>query len=385
MPSTQMREIHFIVGSLDIGGAERHLSQVLPALKARGFSIKVLLLSNKAALKSVFEDAGITINLAPNFDFLPAFIRRPLSLITSITRLSLNFLKNPKAIHHPFLPEAYLLTAVAARLTFFKGVLVMSRRSLNHYLKRRPALKLERLFFGSTQAVLGNSQAVVQQLYEEGFSKEKVKLIYNGISTEPFQNLPSKTELRNSFHLDPDALIFIIVANLIPYKGHEDLLNAFAKIADKLPENWRLLCVGKDSGILDTLKKRANDLKIADHVEFLGSRTDTAELLSASDIGILCSHEEGFSNAILEAMAARLPMVVTNVGGNAEAVQDKITGLVVEPHDPEALSKALLELALSDMKRNTYGFAGKKRVDENFTLEKCVDCYEAFYKQFSEL
>ena len=80
MPSTQMREIHFIVGSLDIGGAERHLSQVLPVLKARGLSIKVLLLSNKAALKPIFEKAGITINLAPNFDFLPAFIRRPLSL-----------------------------------------------------------------------------------------------------------------------------------------------------------------------------------------------------------------------------------------------------------------------------------------------------------------
>lgn len=379
-----MIEIHFIVGSLDIGGAEWHLSQVLPALKARGLSVKVILLSNKATLKPIFEKAGITMALGPNFDFLPTVIRKPVSLITSITRLSLNFLANRTAIHHTFLPEAYMLTAVAARLTFFKGILVMSRRSLNNYLQRMPVLQLEKLFYGFTTAALGNSKAVVQQLYEEGFSKEKVKLIYNGIATEPFDNLPSKTELRNSLCLAPDALIFIIVANLIPYKGHEDLLNAFAKVADKLPENWRLLCVGKDSGILDSLKKQADNLKIANHVEFLGSRTDTVELLSASDIGILCSHEEGFSNAILEAMAAGLPMVVTNVGGNAEAVQDQITGLVVESKNPKCLSEALLALALSPEQRKLYGTAGKKRVYENFTLNQCVEQYENFYKQLKK-
>ena len=376
-----MIEIHFIVGSLDIGGAERHLSQVLPALKARGFSINVFLLSSKATLKPIFEKAGITITLGPNFDFLPTIIRKPVSLITSITRLSLNFLRNRTAIHHPFLPEAYLLTAIAARLTFFKGILVMSRRSLNNYRQRRPALKLEKLFYGSTTMALGNSKAVVQQLYEEGFSKEKVKLIYNGIEIESFQNLPSKQELRNDLELHKDALIFIIVANIIPYKGHEDLLNAFAKISDKLPKNWHLLCVGKDSGILDKLKEQARNLGVNDHIKFLGSRTDTAELLSASDIGILCSHEEVFSNAILEAMAAGLPMVVTNVGGNAEAVQDHITGLVVEPKNPESLANALLSLALSSEKRKIYGNLGQKRVNENFTLEECVDQYENFYRQ----
>jgi glycosyltransferase involved in cell wall biosynthesis len=379
-----MIEVHFIVGSLDIGGAERHLSQVLPALKARGLSIKVILLSNKATLRPIFEKAGITIAFGPNFDFLPTIIRRPVSLITSITRLSLNFLANRNVIHHPFLPEAYLLTAVAARLTLFKGILVMSRRSLNNYLQRRPALRLEKLFYSFTAAALGNSKAVVQQLYQEGFSKEKVKLIYNGIEMEPFQNLPVKSELRNILGFRSDALIFIIVANLIPYKGHEDLLNAFALIADKLPENWQLLCVGKDSGILENLKKQADNLKIANHIEFLGSRADTVDLLSASDIGILCSHEEGFSNAILEAMAAGLPMVVTNVGGNAEAVQDHITGLVVESKNPKSLSESLLKLALSPEQRNLYGNAGKKRVYKNFTLSQCVEQYENFYKQLKK-
>jgi glycosyltransferase involved in cell wall biosynthesis len=378
-----MTEVHFIVGSLDIGGAERHLSQLLPALKEMGFSVRVILLSNKAPLKPIFEKAGITVVLGPNLNFLPAIIRRPLSLIISVTRLILNFLRNPKAIHHSFLPEAYLLTAFAARLAFFKGSLVMSRRSLNNYRQRRPALQLEKLFYRFTTMVLGNSKAVVQQLYHEGFRPEKVRLIYNGIETEPFKTLPSKRELRKTLGLNSDSLIFIIVANLIPYKGHIDLLNAFAIISQDLPQNWLLLCVGKDVGTLAHLKNHASILGIANHVKFLGSRSDTVQLLAASDIGILCSHEEGFSNAILEGMAAGLPMVVTKVGGNAEAVQDMTTGLVVEPKNPEELADALLTFALAPKMRHNYGNAGKERVHQHFTLPQCTQQYADFYRSLS--
>ena len=378
-----MTEVHFIVGSLDIGGAERHLSQLLPALKERGFSVRVILLSNKAPLKPIFEKAGITVILGPNINFLPALIRRPLSLIISVTRLIFNFLRNPKAIHHSFLPEAYLLTAFAARLAFFKGPLVMSRRSLNNYQQRRPALRLEKLFYRFTTMALGNSNAVVKQLYLEGFKPEKVELIYNGIETSKFQTLALKPEIRKTLGLNPDSLIFIIVANLIPYKGHIDLLNAFAIISNDLPKNWQLLCVGKDAGTLEHLKNHASILGLTSYVEFLGSRTDTTQLLTASDIAILCSHEEGFSNAILEGMAAGLPMVVTDVGGNGEAVQDMITGLVVPYKNTKALADALLTLAKSPQLRTSYGSAGKERVNQYFTLPQCVQQYSDLYKRLN--
>lgn len=376
-----MIEINYIVGSLEVGGAERHLSQVLPSLKKMGFSIKIIVLSNKATLKPIFEKAGISVAIGPNFNFLPKIIRRPLNLMASIIRLITSFLTNRHAIRHSFLPEAYLLVALAARITCFKGPLIMSRRSLNNYQQRRPMLgKLEKLFHRFTTFALGNSQSVVQQLYQEGFDHQKVKLIYNGIETNLYQTLPSKTDLRNNLGLEPDVLIFIIVANLIPYKGHIDLLNAFAIISKNLPKNWQLLCAGKDNGILTYLKDQACILGIKDHVKFLGSRSDTAQLQSAADIGILCSHEEGFSNAILESMAVGLPMVVTNVGGNAEAVQDFVTGLVVEPKNPESLAKALLTLALDPNIRHTFGKAGKERIAQHFTLAQCSQQYADFYK-----
>ena len=375
-----MTTIEFIIGSLEVGGAERHLSQVLPALKNMGFLIKVHVLSDKAPLKPIFDTAGIEVYLGQNHDWLPRTLRKPIRLIISLTRLTVNFLKNRKAIRHVFLPEAYLLTAVAARLTFFSGPLIMSRRSLNDYQQRRPILSmLERLMHRFTTAALGNSKAVVQQLYEEGFTSNNTSLVYNGIDLWPFQNLLTKQELRDNLSINQDALVFIIVANLIPYKGHLDLLNALGKIHSQLPKSWKLLCVGNDNGILSQLKEHSQMLGINNHVEFLGKRVDTPQLLAAADIGILCSHEEGFSNAILEGMAAGLPMVVTNVGGNAEAVEDMQTGLVVKAQDPESLGSALLSMALAPELRTRFGQAGKERIAQHFTLQQCAQNYADFY------
>ena len=322
--------------------------------------------------------------LGPNFDFLPTIVRKPISLLTSVFRLMFNFLKNQKAIHHPFLPEAYMLTSLAARLTFFKGTLVMSRRTVDDYQQRRPMWsKLEQYFHRFTKKALGNSKAIVQQLCQEGFATEQVGLIYNGIEIEPFQNLPAKSEIRNNLGFHPDALVFIVVANLYPYKGHMDLLNAFALIADKLPKNWQLFCAGRSVNTLENLENHANILGLANHVKFLGSRTDTANLFAASDIAISSSHEEGLSNSVLEAMATGLPMVVTNVGGNAEAVQDMVNGLVVPPKNPAILANALLTVALDPQLRKDYGSAGKERVLKYFTLQQCVQQYADFYKSLS--
>ena len=85
---------------------------------------------------------------------------------------------------------------------------------------------------------------------------------------------------------------------------------------------------GRDDGIGSSLKTKTRKLGIAEHVRFLGQRPDVVELLRIADIGLQCSHEEGFSNALLEAMAAGLPTIATDVGGTAEAVVDGVTGLL---------------------------------------------------------
>jgi glycosyltransferase involved in cell wall biosynthesis len=174
--------------------------------------------------------------------------------------------------------------------------------------------------------------------------------------------------------------VLALIANLIPYKGHADLLHALALVKQRLPRDWTMLCVGRDDGIGGALAALARDLGLARHLRWLGPRDDVPALLAASDIGLLCSHQEGFANSILEGMAARLPMVVTDVGGNGEAVCDGETGLVVPPRDPARLAEAIVALARDPARRRAMGAAGRRRVAAEFSIEACVSAYERLYE-----
>jgi glycosyltransferase involved in cell wall biosynthesis len=255
----------------------------------------------------------------------------------------------------------------------------MSRRSLNNYQENFPLGGLiERSLHSLMAAVLANSRSVAKQLEGEGVVAYRVGLIYNGVG-ETDSAGASRAQVRAMLGLDDASLVLVIVANLIHYKGHLDLIEALGRIAGKMPPNWQLLAVGRDEGIGAAIQSQANALGIAGHVSLLGVRSDIADLLRASDIGLLASHQEGFSNAIIESMQAGLPMIVTDVGGNAEAVSDSETGLVVAPRNPEALADAILRLAGDAELRRRYGVAGRRRVEAHFSLDGCVAAYEALY------
>ena len=144
--------------------------------------------------------------------------------------------------------------------------------------------------------------------------------------------------------------------------------------------DWAVLCVGRDAGIFEGLRDLTNDLGIGGHVHWLGERHDVPEILATADIGLLCSHEEGFSNAILECMATALPMIVTDVGGNTEAVIDGQTGFVVPTRDPRALAEAILRLATDGGARASMGAKGKARAKDYFSAARCVSDYVQLYE-----
>jgi glycosyltransferase involved in cell wall biosynthesis len=259
---------------------------------------------------------------------------------------------------------------------------IMSRRSLNLYQTKHALFgRIERWLHPKMDLICGNSQAVVADLVNEGVRQDQLQLIYNGVAPNRFHCARSRREVLEELRIDPGALVIVIVANLIPYKGHADLIEALGLVRDRLPDPWVCLCVGRDDGIGDELRTRANGLGLGDRTRFLGSRADVPDLLRASDIGLLCSHEEGFSNAIIEGMICGLPMVVTDVGGNAEAVVHGVTGLVVPARDPEALGQALLQLCQDPERRSRMGKAGQKRAHSHYSIEACVAAYEALYRQ----
>ncbi len=374
--------IIYVVGSLDVGGAERHLVRVLPRLAKMGFSPTVYTFSNKGKLATLLDEAGIEVVepvFAPAFRKLPSWVRRVLLLISAPSFLLLLLRRRPDFVHF-FLPEAYLLGGICS-LAFRLPIRIMSRRSLNRYQLEHPlAARVERWLHPHMDAVLGNSRAVVEELKQEGVGSDRLGLLYNGIDLVSFERLPPRDSIRQSLGVSDSAALMVCVANLIPYKGHADLIRALGKIRADLPDSWAIAMVGRDTGIGDGLRALAGECGVAQHILWLGERSDAVAIYAAADIGVLSSHQEGFSNSVLEGMAAGVAMVVTDVGGNREAVIDGACGIVVPAHDPSALSKAILRLILDAQMRERMAKAGRKRVAERFSLDACINQYAALYR-----
>lgn len=368
----------YVIGSLEVGGAERHLVQVSTGLKQNGYLPEVFVLTPGGPLTEQLQGSGIPIHGYTPPVWLSRVLRHPRLYawvvlgLTACTLLAVLWRRRPHVVHF-FLPSAYVIGGLVS-LWSRVPARIMSRRSLNFYQrKHRLFTRIERFLHPRMSLVCANSKAVAAQLIEEGIRPESIRLIYNGVSLDRDDSDVVR---------DPDAkrLLFVVVANLIPYKGHDDLLDAFAAIRERLPHGWELWCVGRDDGIGVQLRQRATDLGIGEQVKFLGSRSDVREILSQASVGILCSHQEGFSNAVLEGMAAGLPMVVTNVGGNAEAVVDGETGYVVPARAPAELGRALLAVA-GNPRRAEMGARGRRRAEELFSIDACLHQYESLYRE----
>lgn len=377
--------ILYVIGSLDVGGAERHVTQVSIKLKERGWEPEFFVLTMGGPLTDNLKRCGIPIYGVR----LPTWVVKLVSnarlrarltlLLTSIVLIKTIWLRRPTVLHF-FLPAAYIIGGLVS-LFAIVPTRIMSRRSLNHYQSAYPiSTKIELFLHSRMDMVCGNSLAVLKDLEDEGVDEKHLRLIYNGIDMASFTGPFDRSKERIQKEIPERSFVFVLVANLIPYKGHADLIEALARIKDDLPEHWLLLCLGRDDGIGASLKAHAEKLGLNEHIRFLGSRPDVNDFLRLADVGLLCSHEEGFSNAILECMAAGLPMVVTDVGGNAEAVVDGETGYVVPAHSPESLADAILRMnKQGELIR--MGAKARQRAEELFSMTACIDGYEAMYRE----
>jgi len=379
------RRILYVIGSLNVGGAERHLTNVAVRLKRRGWEPEIFALSPHGPLADSLSEAGVPVYGVTLPKWLVSVVRNDrlrarIGLLITVAVMVVTIWRRRPHVIHLFLPAAYIVGGLASLLTLVPAR-IMSRRSLNAYQSKHLLFaRIERHLHPRMDLICGNSRAVVDNLRHEGVEAAKLRLIYNGIDVGPFEQPFDRRQARTEMDIPPDATVFVIVANLIPYKGHADLIAAFAKIKGQLEGSWVLLCVGRDDGIGGQLQLQIDSAGLRANIRLTGARSDVPDLLRAADIGILCSHEEGFSNAILEGMAAGLPMVVTDVGGNAEAVVDGLTGLVVPPRDAGALGAAILRMQ-RDPQRVVMGRAGQKRVGELFSMDACLNGYESLYRE----
>lgn len=368
-----------VTESLGIGGTETHLFRLLPRLAASGWEITTFCLTGRGKRAAELETVGIRVSAPSQVGWAGGSVfRSPTRLAERFASLYSLARRWRPTIGHFYLPGPYLLGAPAAMAAGIP-IKIMSRRSSSRYQEARPILaRVERILHKKMDGVIGNSEAVVRELRAEDVSEEKLHLIYNGIDLPTQQ--PKREAARKVLGIESGVLVGVMVANLIHYKGHHDLIRALIHVSERLPSQWTLLLAGRDEGLKSELESLADNGGINRHVRFLGEYSGTAALLAAADFGLLTSHEEGFSNAILEGMAAGLPMIVTDTGGNPEAVLDGTTGLVVPPRNVEAIGDAILRLANDPGLRARLGERGRLRVQNEFSMTRCADAHDQLYR-----
>lgn len=378
-------KILYVIGSLDVGGAEKHLVQILKCLDKNRYVATVYTLSHKGKLAEHLEKIGIEVIAPPPFQWLKRTLPRPLGTVTflalsAIRLIAIMLVRRPDVVHF-FLPTAYIVGGFCSILAC-TPIRIMSRRSLSDYMKRQPfASWVEKILHNRMTAILSNSGAVRNELLNEKVSEKKVGLLFSGVDLNLYDPDTTLPVARENLGLEPNTLVLVCIANLIGYKGHADLLDAIATVSDRMPPQWALLCAGRDDGIGKFLQNKAKELGLSENIRWLGERHDVPGLLAIADISLLCSHEEGFSNSILESMSMELPVIATAVGGNTDAVVDGETGLLVPVGDAEKIGKAILSLSDAADVRKKMGRAGRARVRRLFSLDRCVLMYETMYSK----
>ena len=379
------KRILFVISNLQVGGAERHLSLLLPELRQRGWAPELYLYTEGRAFAGPVAEAGVPIvdgsTWARPFHILPSPLRGLMVRLMLVLRLTAQLLGNRYDLLHGFLPQPCVFLGLAARLAGLfrkQGPLLMSRRGMSDYKTDTPLeWRLEcAQMRDHADVVLGNTRAICQQLAEEGVPSAKLGLIINGVDPRAMAAY-DRAALRRAEGLAEDNFVMILAASLYPWKGHPLLFEALRRIQDRLPSDWTLLCAGGGSGP-HADQVRAEAEAFGGHVRLLGSRPDIHALNALSDLGLLCSCNEGMSNSLLEGMAAGLPFVVTGVSGNAEVARDGKTALLAA-EDPDALGQAILTLAADPEMRRRFGKAARKIIERDYSLVACVSRYESLY------
>ena len=354
--------IAYIIGQLTLGGTESQLLELVRHLNHNKFKILVVCLSRQAPLASSFVEAGCEVRILNREE------RGRLLIFWDLYHLLRMF--RPDIVH------SYDYASRAA-IPISK---IFSRYKNIVSIRKQPGWQYswwDQVLNSFADCILTNSHKAVESLRLGLQQNVPCQVIYNGIDLQKFDE-----EANRGFDfelpVDPGSRVICVVARLHPVKGLDILLNAFTKISRAM-DNVQLWIVG-DGPEMEKLKQQTDRLGIGSKVVFWGQKKNIPSILKQAEIGVLSSHVEGLPNAIIEYMAAKLPVVATNVGGIPELITHNTNGLLVEPNNPDELAMAILTLLNDPRLAEKFGENGRLFVEQNLDLKCMVSKVETIYE-----
>jgi glycosyltransferase involved in cell wall biosynthesis len=351
------------------GGAQEHLFGLVTRIDHSRFDVSVVSLSPGSAVRKL-ERAGFPVLVLDEPDDAIAVGALAAYLVEI----------RPDVIHnHMYRAElvgtraAIALGEVGHRRPYIVSTVHSSR------VRSEEDREMLRVLTPRMDQLIAVSTAIEAKLEAEGRTTAPIRRIYNGVDLSRYENQEPCCTLPEEYGLEPGSQIVGVVARLEPEKGHPTLLEAWPAVLRSVPDAY-LLIVGEGSR-RDALEALARDLRIAHRVVFTGRRDDVPAVTAALDVAVLPSYREAQGLSILEALALSRPVVASNVGGIPEVITDGITGLLVPPHDPDALAAAIVRLLRDHPFADTLGRAGHDMVHDRFDITVMVGLVQQIYEE----
>ena len=372
MPDLAGRPIRLVefAKSFHLGGTEVQVLELLRGLPSR-YDVRVGVLEEVGPLlESVWQ-----LGIFPEEFRIRHSLARPGTAV-QIARIALWLQRHRIDLVHAHDFYSSVLVVPAAKMAGVK--VIVGRLDLAHW--HGPGQRaLLRQVTRAADHVVANDEAIRRMVIAEGVPPEKVTVISNGIDLARFDRRMAE---------EPEAAVpptgglpvVVQVANMShPVKRQEDLLAALSIVNAERPR-LHAFFVG-DGKRRPALQRLARELGVAQVAHFLGRRMDVPALYARAQLGVSCSSAEGLSNAVIEGMAARLPMVVTSVGGNPDLILDGDRGLVVHPGRPMEMAQALRRLLDSPKERRRMGERARAFVEQRLTLRRMIAEHDALYRE----
>jgi starch synthase (maltosyl-transferring) len=357
--------VALVITDLDVGGAERALTALATRLEPARWRRGVFCLGGPGRLAEVLRQADVPC------ECLGVSRRNPLQ---AIVRLAGHLRRFRPELVQSFLFHANLAARLAApwagQAWVLGGLRVAERQKRWHLVLDRLTARWATGSVCVSPGVLRFSRDVA------GLDPARLTIIPNGIDPAPFDR--AEPVPRAAIGVSDDAHLALCVGRLNPQKGLPDLLDAAERVIAWRPA-WHLVLAGDGPDRDWLLRQLAERPVLHDRVRWLGPRDDIPGLLKSADVLVHAALWEGMPNAVLEAMAAKRPVVGTAVEGTEDLVIPGQTGWLVPPRDVAALSQALIEAVDAPERCRRYGEAGRLRVEQEFALEATVRAYERLW------
>lgn len=373
------RKVLHLIPSFHQGGSEWQAVQLVDALAADGrFDVRLACLEKAGVLLGKLNafSAGDIDEFRLNSFYDSNMVRQLRAFVRCLRRGKIDIVQT-----HDFYSNIFgMLAARFARTP----VRIAAKRETGMRTGRQ--LFIERRAFAAADAIIANSVGVKEFLVSTGVKGEKIEVVHNGLDESRFvaSGADRASVLEElGITVAPSSTLVTIVANMRDeVKDHEMFIRAAARVAGR-NDNARFVVAGEGER-LEIVKRLSVDLGIESRLIFVGRCGRVPDLLSVSDVCVLTSRSEGFSNSIVEYMAAGKPVVATDVGGAREAIVHGETGFLVGSEDDESLADRLSTLLDDAGLAEKMGRLGKERVARMFTVRTQVERTVALYERLIE-